>query len=308
MTVEIGDPSQPADFIPRRNQLRIFFRRLSRQPLVLISLAFLLCLLVAALFAPLIAPHNPYDLRSLSMENSLLPPVWHARGQWSFPLGTDQQGRGILSTILYGARTSFAVGFAVVILAGLIGGCIGLLAGYFEGWFETVSMRIADSVISFSTTLIALLLLGISKQNSLLLVIVAIVIADWVKYARTMRGSVLAIKTEDYVLAAHAVGAGSGRIILKHILPNAVSPLLVLAAVNFGVAVMLEATLSFLGVGLPVTEPSLGVLISEGKDFLYAGMWWMLVFPAIILMGIVFSLNIIADWLRDEINPRLKKV
>lgn len=292
---------------PQLSRLRIL-RRLARRPLPLAGAVFLVILLLCAIFAPFITPQDPYHLKSLSMSNSLLPPVWKAGGQWQFPLGTDVQGRDLFSTIIYGSRTSFIVGFAVVGLAGLIGGTIGLLAGYFEGWFESVTMRIADSLLSFSTTLIALLLLGIFQQSSLLLVIIAIVVADWVQYARTMRGSVLTIKNEDYVLAARATGAGHARIIFKHILPNAVSPLLVIAAVNFGVAVMLEATLSFLGVGLPVTEPSLGMMISQGKDFVYAGMWWLVVFPAVILMGIVFSLNLIADWLRDEINPRLKKL
>jgi peptide/nickel transport system permease protein len=289
------------------NRLRLL-RRFLRHPLAVGGAVFLLIVLFCAVFAPFIAPQNPYDLEGLSLSNSLLPPIWKAGGSWTFPLGTDQQGRDILSTIMYGSRTSLIVGFAAVVLASLIGGFIGLLAGYFENWFDTASMRLADSLLAFSTTLIALLLLGVFQHGSLLLVVVAIVIGDWVQFARTMRGSVLAIKEEDYVLAARATGAGHLRIIIKHIMPNAVSPLLVIAAVNFGVAVMLEATLSFLGVGLPVTEPSLGTMISEGMNFIYAGMWWLIVFPALILMGMVFSLNLIADWLRDEINPRLKKV
>lgn len=304
---EIIQDNATADLPPQTSWMRML-RRLARRPLPLTGAIFLTVLLFCAIFAPLITPQNPYDLQSLSMSNSLLPPVWKEGGQWQFPLGTDVQGRDLFSTIIYGSRTSFIVGFVVVTLAGLIGGLIGLLAGFFEGWFESVSMRIADSLLSFSTTLIALLLLGIFQQSSLLLVILAIVVADWVQYARTMRSSVLTIKNEDYVLAARATGAGNTRIIFKHVLPNSVSPLLVIAAVNFGVAVMLEATLSFLGVGLPVTEPSLGMMISQGKDFVYVGMWWLVVFPAVILMGIVFSLNLIADWLRDEINPRLKKL
>jgi peptide/nickel transport system permease protein len=228
-------------------------------------------------------------------------------GKLPYLLGTDVQGRDILSTILYGSQTSLLVGAAVVVLAGSIGGAIGLAAGFFGGWVDTVTMRIADSLLSFSTTLIALLLLGVFRQNSLWLVILAIVVADWVQYARTMRGSVLAVKEEDYIAAARAIGGGKLRLILRHLLPNAVAPLLVIAAVDFGVAVMLESTLSFLGVGVPVTQPSLGMMISQGKDFIYAGMWWLIAFPAVILMGIVFSLNLIADWLRDEINPRLLK-
>lgn len=306
-TEALSDAARAAELVPRRRRLRML-RRFVRHPLAVAGAVFLLGLLVCAVFAPFITPQNPYDLQSLDMTNSLLPPIWKAGSRWPFVLGTDVQGRDLLSTIIYGSRTSFIVGVSVVALAGLIGGTIGLLAGYFEGWFESVSMRIADSLLSFSTTLIALLLLGIFQQSNLSLVILAIVVADWVQYARTMRGSVLSIKEEDYVLAARATGAGNLRIIFKHILPNAVSPLLVIAAVDFGIAVMLEATLSFLGVGLPVTEPSLGMMISQGKDFIYAGMWWLIVFPAVVLMGMVFSLNLIADWLRDEINPRLKKV
>lgn len=294
--------------VKKRSPQALVLRRFLHHPLAVAGAIFLIVLLFCAIFAPWIAPHNPYYLQGLDSANALLPPVWHDGGQWAFPLGTDQQGRDILSTIMFGSRTSFLVGFAAVVFASLIGGFIGLLAGYFEGWLDSISMRFADSLLSFSTTLIALLLLGIFKEGSVLLVVVAIVIADWVQFARTMRGSVLTVKEEDYVLAARAAGAGHWRTILKHILPNAVSPLLVIAAVNFGVAVMLEATLSFLGVGLPVTEPSLGVMISEGKDFIYAGMWWMVIFPTIVLLGMVFSLNLIADWLRDEINPRLKKV
>lgn len=302
---ELAGQATATNVPSQASSLRVL-RRLARRPLPLAGAIFLVVLLLCAIFAPLITPQNPYDLQTLSMSNSLLPPVWKEGGQWQFPLGTDVQGRDLFSTIIYGSRISFIVGFAVVALAGLIGATIGLLAGYFEGWFESVSMRFADSLLSFSTTLIALLLLGIFQSSGLGLVILAIVVADWVQYARTMRGSVLTIKNEDYVLAARATGAGHTRILFKHILPNAVSPLLVIAAVNFGVVVMLEATLSFLGVGMPVTEPSLGMMISQGKDFVYVGMWWLVLFPAAVLMGIVFSLNLIADWLRDEINPRLK--
>ncbi len=294
---------------PARKKKRFrMLRRFLHHPLAVAGSVFLLLLVLCAIFAPLVTPQNPYDLQSLSMSNSLLPPIWKNGGMWPFVLGTDVQGRDVWSTIVYGSRTSLIVGSAVVLLAGSIGGTIGLLAGYFQGWFESLSMRIADSLLSFSTTLIALLLLGVFKQSSLLLVIFAIVVADWVQYARTMRGSVLAIKEEDYVLAARATGAGHLRIIFKHILPNAVSPLLVIAPVDFSIAVMLEATLSFLGVGLPVTEPSLGTMISQGKDYMYANMWWLIIFAAIALMGMVFSLNLIADWLRDEINPRLKNL
>ncbi len=282
-------------------------RRVLGRPLVVTAAAFLLIMVLGALLAPLVAPQDPYRLMSLSLGDSLLPPVWMDGGKMPFVLGTDVQGRDILSTILYGSRVSFLVGASVVLIAGLAGGAVGLLAGFYGGWLDSVTMRLADSLLSFSTTLIAMLLLGIFRYNSLLLVILAIVVAGWVQYARTMRGSVLAVKEEDYVTAARAAGSGVPRLVLRHILPNAVAPLLVIAAVDFGVAVTLEATLSFLGVGVPITQPSLGMMIAQGKDFVYAGMWWLIVFPAGVLMGIVFSLNVIADWLRDELNPRLKE-
>jgi peptide/nickel transport system permease protein len=197
------------------------------------------------------------------------------------------------------------VGISVVTISGIFGGIIGLFAGYFGGIFDSIVMRSADTVLSFSKTLIAMLLLGIFKHSSILLVILAIVISDWVQYARTIRGEVLSVKEEEYVLASKAIGGTHLRTIFKHVLPNAISPLLVVGAVDFGIAVMLEATLSFLGVGVPVTQPSLGMLISQGRNYLYAGKWWLIVFPGLTLMAIVFSLNLISDWLRDEIDPKV---
>lgn len=282
-------------------------RHFLRRPLTVAAAVVLGTLLVAAILAPVIAPQNPYDLKSLESANSMLPPVWLEGGRMPFVLGTDIQGRDVLSTILYGSRTSFIVGVAVVALAGSIGGFIGLIAGYFGGWLDAAMMRVGDTLLSFSTTLIAMLLLGLFKESSVILVIVAITVIDWVQYARTMRGSVLAVREEDYVTAARAVGAGQARIIRKHVLPNAMSPLLVIAAVNFAVVVMLEATLSFLGVGVPITQPSLGMMISIGKDYIYSGAWHLIVFPGVVLAAIVFSLNLIADWLRDEFDPRSEK-
>lgn len=279
-------------------------RHFLRSPQALISSGLLLLLVVGAIFAPLIAPQNPYHLENLSLGNAFLPPSWLPGGHAPFLLGTDNQGRGVLSTILYGSRISFEVGFGVVLLAGLIGGTIGLMAGFFGGWLDAVTMRVADTLLSFSTTLIAMLMLGLFKHSSVLLVILAIVVADWVQYARTIRGSVLQVKEEDYVVAGRALGGRSRRIVFRHVLPNAVPPLFVIAAVDFGVAVLLEATLSFLGVGVPITEPSLGSMIAQGKNFMYAGDWWMVVFPAVVLMALVFSLNLLADWLRTELDPR----
>ena len=278
-----------------------------RDPSAVLGSFLLLVLLVGAVFAPWIAPQNPYDPKVLSLQDSLLPPIWMEGGRAPYLLGTDDQGRDILSTILYGCRTSFLVAFSVILIAGTAGSLIGLLAAYYGGVLDAVTMRLADTMFSFSTTLIAMLLLGIFKGGGIPLVILAIVLTDWVRYARTMRGSALAVKQEDYVQAARAVGASNFRIMFRHIIPNAIPPILVVAAVDFGAVVMLEATLSFLGVGVPINKPSLGMMISQGKRFIYAGKWWLVVFPGSALISIVLGVNLLADWLREEINPRLRK-
>jgi len=261
----------------------------------------------ATLFAPLIAPQNPYDLKKVSLEHFLKPPLWMKGGEPPFLLGTDDQGRGIFSTILYGCRTSLTVGFGVLIIAGTFGITMGLLAGYYGGHLDSVIMRLADTFFSFSTTLMALLMLGLFKQRSVLVVIIAICIADWVRYARTMRGSVLEVKEEVYIMAAKATGAQDFRLLLRHLLPNAIPPIFVVMAVDLAVVIMLEATLSFLGVGVPLTEPSLGMMISIGKDYIYAGMWWLVVFPGAALVLLVVGINLFADWLREELNPKIQR-
>ncbi len=267
----------------------------------------LIIMLIGAVFAPIIAPQNPYDMKGLYLEDSLKPPIWMEGGEAPFILGTDDQGRDILSTILYGCRTSFIVGFSVIIIAGIIGVTIGLLAAFYKGPLDVITMRLADAIFSFSTTLIAMLFLAVLNKHGIGSIILAIIITDWVRYARTMRGSVLSVKEEDYISAAKALGANDFRIMLKHILPNAIPPILIIAAVGFGAAVMLEATLSFLGVGVPINEPSLGMMISLGKNYIYAGKWWLVVFPGAALVLIVFGINLLADWLREEINPKITK-
>jgi peptide/nickel transport system permease protein len=263
--------------------------------------------ILAACFAPLIAPQNPYDLEKVSLEHFLTPPIWMDGGTAPFLLGTDDQGRGIFSTILYGCRTSLVVGFGVVLIAGTFGVIIGLLAGYYGGLLDSVTMRLADIFFSFSTTLMAILLLGLFKRRGVLIVILAICIADWVKYARTIRGSVLEVKEEAYIMAAKATGARDFRLLVKHLLPNAIPPIFVVIAVDLAVVIMLEATLSFLGVGVPLTEPSLGMMISIGKNYVYAGMWWLVVFPGASLILLVVGINLFADWLREELNPKIER-
>jgi peptide/nickel transport system permease protein len=290
----------------RRIRSRMLYSYLHDPPAVAGSLLLLLFIL-AALLAPRITPQNPYDLATLNLEHFLTPPIWMEGGQAPFLLGTDDQGRDIFSTIIYGCRTSLIVGFGVVLAAGSFGIFIGLLAGYYGGWLDAVTMRMADTVFSFSTTLLAFLLLGIVKHGGVGIVIIAICIVDWVRYARTMRGSVLEIKQEAYIMAAKATGAGDVRLLLRHILPNAIPPVFVVVAVDLAVVIMLEATLSFLGVGVPLTQPSLGMMIAIGKNYVYAGMWWMIVFPGVALVLLVVGINLFADWLREELNPRIER-
>lgn len=282
-------------------------RNYLRDPSALVGSILLLVLISCAVSAPLIAPMDPYDLTTVDLGNFLLPPAWMDGSVAAFPLGTDDQGRGILSTILYGLRTSLIVGFSVVTVSSVIGIVMGMLAAYYGGILDAAIMRLADTVFSFSTTLLAVLLLGAFQTRGLITVIFAICIANWVKYARTIRGSVLEIKDSAYVVAARASGAGDLRILFRHILPNALPPIFVVMAVDLAVAIMLEATLSFLGVGVPLTEPSIGMMISIGKNYIYAGMWWLTLFPGATLILLVVAINLFSDWLRDELNPKLAR-
>ena len=274
-------------------------------PSGMIGATILLVFIFAAFFAPYLAPMDPYDLTTVDLANFLLEPAWMETGVSAFPLGTDDQGRGILSTILYGLRTSLIVSVSVVTISSIVGIVLGMFGAYYGGILDAFIMRTADTVFSFSTTLLAVLLLGVFESRGLFTVIIAICIADWVKYARTIRGSVLEIKEYPYVTAAKSSGAGDFRILFRHILPNALPPVFVLMAVDMAVVIMLEATLSFLGVGVPLTEPSLGMMIAIGKNYIYAGMWWMVLFPGMTLIGMVVGINLFADWLREELNPKL---
>lgn len=276
-------------------------------PSAILGSFILLVFILASILAPFVTPQDPYDLEKVSLDHFLKPPIWMEGGEAPFLLGTDDQGRGILSTIIYGCRTSLIVGFGVVLIAGTFGVAMGLLAGYYGGWPDTVIMRLADTLFSFSTTLMAFLFLGIFGAAGIFIVILAICMADWVRYARTMRGSVLEVKEEAYILAAKATGAGDMRLLLKHILPNAIPPIFVVMAVDLAVVIMLEATLSFLGVGVPLTKPSLGMMIAIGKNYIYAGMWWMIVFPGAALVLLVVGINLFADWLREELNPKIER-
>ncbi len=274
-----------------------------------------LIMLTAAALAPWIAPHNPFDVASLSLLNSELPPSWAEGGDPRFFLGTDGQGRDIFSAILYGSRISLFVGFISVALAMVIGVAVGLLSGYFGGIVDAIFMRVADVMLSFPTILVALLISGIVRgalpremQDSaaLIVLVFAITITTWVQYARTVRGSTLVERNREYVLAARLVGRRPMAIIFRHILPNVLGPVLVIATINLAMAVLIEATLSFLGVGMPPTNPSLGTLIRVGNEYLFSGIWWVVIFPSLTLVVLVLAVNLLGDWLRDALNPKLR--
>ena len=284
-------------------------------PVTIFAAVLLAVCLIGAIFAPWLAPHNPFDLKTLNLLDALTPPAWIEGGKSTFLLGTDDQGRDLLSAIMFGSRVSLLVGIISVIFAMLIGVSLGLLAGYAGGKTEAFIMRVADVQLSFPAILIALLISGVARaafpghaQDTLAIVvlIIAIAAANWVQYARTVRGSTLVEKNKEYVQAARVIGIHPVAIMFKHVLPNAMGPVLVIATINIATAIITEATLSFLGVGVPPTEPSLGTLIRVGNDFLLSGEWWITVFPGVALIVLVLSVNLLGDWLRDALNPKLR--
>ena len=285
-------------------------------PVAMVSALVVALLVLGAVFAPLIAPHDPFNPASLNLMNGFTPPMEaNAFTGDTFWLGTDDQGRDVFSTILYGMRVSLFVGFAAVLFALVLGVTLGLLAGYVGGWTETVIMRVADVQLTFPAILVALLIFGIAKgftppeyrdEVAIWVLILAIGLSDWVQFARVVRGATLVEKNKEYVQAARLIGRTPGAIMLRHILPNVMSPVLVIATISLALAIIAEATLSFLGVGAPPTQPSLGTLIRIGQGFLFSGEWWILFFPAVTLLALALSVNLLGDWLRDALNPRLK--
>jgi peptide/nickel transport system permease protein len=291
-----------------------FFYSFRRNPIAVGSALVGLIILIGAVFSPWLAPHNPFDLASLNLLDSFKPPVF-VGGDAINPLGTDDQGRDVLSTIMYGTRISLFVGVLAIAFSLIVGISIGLLAGYLGGVADAVLMRIADIQLTFPTILIALLVDGVVRailphefheRMEIYVLVFAIGVARWPQFARTVRGSTLVERSKEYIMAARVIGLGSGRIMASHILPNVLGPVLVIATLNLGLAILDEATLSFLGVGLPPTQPSLGTLIRIGNDFLFSGEWWITVFPGITLALMVLSINLLGDWLRDALNPRLR--
>jgi peptide/nickel transport system permease protein len=286
-----------------------------RSKVTVVAAVVTLLIVLAAVVAPWVAPHDPFDLRQLSLLDSHLPPAWATEGDSRYLLGTDDQGRDVLSAILYGARISLSVGALSVALAAILGIALGLVAGYAGGALDSFIMRTADVQLTFPAILIALLIDGTmralsaegrNEETAFWVLVLSIGLSSWVQYARTVRGSTLVEKNRDYVLAARLIGLKPTSILFRHVLPNVTGPVLVIATINFGLAIILEATLSFLGVGLPPTQPSLGTLISIGNKFLFAGEWWIAIFPGITLAGLVLAVNLLGDWLRDALNPKLR--
>jgi peptide/nickel transport system permease protein len=272
-------------------------------------------LILAASFAPLISPSNPLDLAAFNLADSEIPPRWAEGGDARFLLGTDNQGRDMLSAILYGLRVSLLIGLGAVVLAASIGVSLGLVAGYFGGRVDAAIMRLGDVILSFPTILLALLVAGLARalipegaspRMAPLILIGAIAVHDWVQYARTVRAATMVESARDYVKAARVIGFSRRRIMFRHILPNVMGPVLVIATIHLAGAVLTEATLSFLGVGMPPTYPSLGTLIRIGNEFVFSGIWWIALFPALTLVVLVLAVNVLGDWLRDRFNPKLR--
>jgi peptide/nickel transport system permease protein len=287
---------------------------LRNSPTALAAAAIALICVFCAAFAGWVAPHDPFDLTTLELSDARLPPAWYADGKSTYLLGTDDQGRDILSALMYGARISLVVGLASVLLSVLAGVALGLVAGFKGGWVDAFLMRLCDVMLSFPAILIALLVAGVARarfpdagtSGAFGVLIIAITLTGWVQYARTVRGSTLVERSKEYVQAARVTGVAPWRIMFRHVLPNVLGPVLVLATIHVATAIITEATLSFLGVGVPPTSPSLGTLIRVGNDYLFSGEWWITVFPGLMLVLMALSVNLLGDWLRDALNPRLR--
>ena len=285
------------------------------RPGVILSAVILVVVVLAAIFAPWVAPHNPFDLATLNLGDALTPPAWTPNGNRAYLLGTDDQGRDVLSTIIFGSRMSLLVGVLATLLAMVAGVTLGLVSGYAGGKVDALIMRIADIQLAFPAILIALLVDGVARavfktrftdQLAFYVIVIAIASSGWVRYARTVRGSTLVERNREYVQAARVIGRHPLAIMFTHVLPNALNPVLVLVTLHVSEAIITEAILSFLGVGVPPTQPSLGTLIRIGNDFLFSGEWWITVFPGAALVILVLAINVVGDWLRDALNPRLR--
>ena len=291
------------------------FYSFKRSPATIVASITLLACIVAAAFAPWVAPHNPFDLKTLNLLDAFTPPVFSASGTRNYLMGTDDQGRDVLSAIIFGSRMSLIIGLFATLLAAIFGVAMGLISGYAGGAVDGFIMRVADVQLSFPSILTALLIDGVARvilprgshdQLAVYVLIVAIAASGWVGYARTVRGSTLVERNKEYVQAARVLGRHPLAIMFSHVLPNVLGPVLVIATLQIGAAIITESALSFLGVGVPPTQPSLGTLIRIGNDFLFSGEWWITVFPGTALVILVLSINVLGDWLRDALNPRLR--
>jgi len=314
MSTVVGRPAPRRGWLARAIDSDIFYS-FRRSPITIVATALTLILVLGAVFAPWIAPHNPYDLRTLNLMDAFTPPAWLEEGDPRFLLGTDDQGRDVLSSIMYGTRISLLVGAASVVFALVLGITLGLLSGYVGGRIDSFIMRVADVQLSFPAILIVLLIDGVARvalprevhdEMAIYVIVMAIGVSGWVQYARTVRGSTLVERNREYVQAARVIGLNPIAIMIRHVLPNVMGPVLVIATIQLAVAIITEATLSFLGVGLPPTQPSLGTLIRVGNDFLFSGEWWMTIFPGATLLILALSVNLLGDWLRDALNPKLR--
>lgn len=310
---QLGE-TRPRGLVHRILDSDVFYS-FSRSPVTIISAVITTIIFIAAGFAPWLAPHNPFDPGSLDLMDGFTSPAWTSEGTTRFLLGTDDQGRDILSTIMYGSRVSLIVGFSAVIFSVVVGVSLGLLAGYLGGWLETAVMRLADVQLAIPAILVALMIDGIARimlpvdmrdVMAIYVLILAIGISEWPRYARVTRGSALVERNMEYVSAARVIGVHPVAIMFRHVLPNVLGPVLVLATIGLALAIITEATLSFLGVGVPPTTPSLGTLIRVGNNYLFSGEWWITLFPALFLVILVLAVNLLGDWLRDALNPKLR--
>jgi peptide/nickel transport system permease protein len=309
-TADTDQPQRLATFLD--SDVIYSFRQ---SKVTVLAAVIMLAIVLGAVLAPWVAPHDPYDLKSLNLLDAHTPPAWASDGDLRFLLGTDDQGRDVFSTILYGSRLSLAVGMLSVAFAAALGIALGLIAGYVGGSLDALIMRAADVQLTFPAILIALLIDGTARalfgqyrdeSTTIWVLVLSIGLSFWVQYARTVRGLTFVERNKDYVLAARLIGIRPGLILMRHILPNVIGPVLVIITINLALAIILEATLSFLGVGLSPTEPSLGTMIRIGNNYLFSGEWWIAIFPGITLAALVLSVNLIGDWLRDALNPKLR--
>ncbi|WP_026894530.1 ABC transporter permease [Clostridiisalibacter paucivorans] len=282
-----------------------FFYNYKKSPTAIIGSIIVVSVLLIAILGPLFTVQNPYDMSNIDLNNAYKPPAWNEGGEARFFLGTDQQGRDIFSAIVYGSRVSLIIGIAGTFLASVIGIVLGLMSGYFGGKVDVIIMRIADIQLSFPTMLIAIFLMSLIGRG-IINILIALSLVGWVRYARTVRGETLSVKKKEFIEATKVIGLHNFKIIFKHVLPNVFTSIIVLSTIQVGSFILTEATLSFLGLGVPVTKPSLGMLCNNGFNVLYSGLWWVSIFPGLYIMIIVFGINLLGDFLRDELNPKLK--